>query len=195
MLKTKFSVILSIFIIILIKNQTTSEYSSWINLKFKSVKCFLFDPTYAKFNKCYIKAVSRKLSTLNFHMEVLKIVRGPINVEVDFFLRFNTITRQIYPTVRFDWCAIMRGDGIMEKFAEFILSLLKDTIPQEYFHKCPYLPGPYNLSNVYFNISELPLSKMLGTGLYKLNITIIHRNSKLGTMAVAAEVSSDYKWQ
>lgn len=135
----------------------------WINMKFKSVKCKTNDSSYGKLNKCYVKPYSWNVSTLNLQFDIKKVLRAPIFVECKLSYKYITIYRQVYPTVTFDFCAVMRGDGMLEKLALFVISLFKDSIPQ-LLHPCPFLTGRMDLPNISLNVKELPMDKLIPTG-------------------------------
>jgi hypothetical protein len=101
------------------------QSQEWINMKFKSAKCKVFDPSYGAVTKCYVKALSRNISTLNIVANITKVTKAPIFIECKAHYRFNTITRQIYPTTTFDFCAVMRGDGLVEKLTILVISFFK----------------------------------------------------------------------
>lgn len=84
---------------------------------------------------------------------------------------------------------------MLEKLAELIISLFKEALVKELIHKCSYLPGPMNFTNIYFNIYEFPINKLISTGLWKCNLKIIHKTGRIGTIAVAVEVSPEIKGQ
>jgi hypothetical protein len=160
----------------------------WINMKFKSVKCKNLDPSYSKINKCYVKPISRNVSTLNLDVEILKVMRAPIFVESQLFLRYNTISRSIYPKITFDFCAVMRGDGIVEKFTLFMINFFRNSVPQ-LFHKCPF-SGRMNLPNITLSVKSLPIDRLLPSGMYKAVIGTIHNNTKTFQMEVQVEIAS-----
>lgn len=160
----------------------------WINMKFKGVKCRILAPSYGVLNKCYVKPISRNVSTLNIDFDILKVVRGPIMIEALIFLRYGAISRQIYPKITLDFCAIMRGDGAIEKLALFIISFFRDSVPQ-LFHKCPFT-GPLKLYNITLNVTSLPLDKLLPTGLYRTIIGISHNKTKVASLDILVEIAS-----
>jgi hypothetical protein len=181
-LKLKF-----LLICVLVSNTTSAE-DEWINMKFKSVKCKIWEPSYAKFDKCFVKPISRNVSTLNLDYNILKVVRGPIIVESQLFYRYTTIYRPAYPKLKFDLCAVMRGDGLFPKFALFIISFFKDSAPQ-LFHKCPY-SGRMNLPNITLSTKTVPIDRLLPTGIYKVYIGIIHNETLISTLDIQIEMAS-----
>jgi hypothetical protein len=160
----------------------------WINMKFKSVKCKNLDPSYAKLYKCFVKPISRNESTLNVDVDILKVMKAPIFVESQLLFRYTTISRPIYPKITFDFCAVMRGDGVVEKFTLFLISFFRDSIPQ-LFHKCPFY-GRMNLPNITLNVKSLPMDKLLPTGIYKAFIATIHNKTRTFEMEIQVEIAS-----
>jgi hypothetical protein len=160
-----------------------------MNMKFKSAKCKLFDTSYGNVSKCYVKAINRNVSTLNIEAFIHKVVRAPIFIECKAYYRFNTITRQIYPTTTFDFCAVMRGDGLVEKLTLFVISFFRDSIPQ-LFHKCPFY-GPLSLPNITLTvIKDLPVDKLFVAGIYKVGVCIINNNTRVFNLDVQVEIAS-----
>jgi hypothetical protein len=184
-------IITLLFLVIVFKD--SADCQEWINVKFKSVRCKILDESYGKMNKCFVKPISRNLSTLNLNFDIIKVVRAPIFIETKLFYRYITITRQIYPTTTFDFCAIMRGDGLFEKMTLFIIDLFKDSVPQ-LFHKCPFA-GPLNLMNITITKSTVPIEQLFPRGTYKVFIGIIHNNSRVYQMEIQLEIASGLeKW-
>lgn len=164
---------LVIFLTLMGMSDIVSEMEhSWIHMKFKSVKCKVLDPSYLNLKKCFVKPISRNVSTLNLAADILKIARGPIYIEARILYKYMTIFRQVHPTITFDFCAVMKGDGFFEKLVELIISFFKDSVPQ-LFHPCPFLTGYLDVSNITFNVNSLPLDKLIPSGTWKINATII----------------------
>jgi hypothetical protein len=178
----------SIFLFCAIFLQISSYGEEWINFKFKSVRCKIMEPSYVKVNKCFVKPISRNISFLNLDYDILKIVRGPIFVEVELFLRYVTIFRPIYPKVKFDFCAVMRGDGVFEKFVYFIIGMFKDSVPQ-LFHKCPFM-GHLSLPNVTFNVKSVPVDRLMPAGLYRCFLGIFQDKTYVTSVDIHIEISS-----
>jgi hypothetical protein len=59
----------------LIKSETVD-----ISLRFKSVKCTFFDPNFINLTKCYVKAVSRNVSTMNILYQITQEWKAPVIV-------------------------------------------------------------------------------------------------------------------
>jgi hypothetical protein len=51
-------------------------------IKLKGLKCELYDTTSAEFIACYIKPVSRTITTFNFIFNVLKLIKMGLSVQI-----------------------------------------------------------------------------------------------------------------
>jgi hypothetical protein len=52
-----------------------------ISLRFKSVKCTFANSTYINISKCFVKAVSRNVTTMNILYEIVKEWKAPVMVK------------------------------------------------------------------------------------------------------------------
>jgi hypothetical protein len=179
---------LKFFLICVLISNTALANDEWMKMKFKSVKCNIMEPSYAKTLKCFVKPISRNLSTLNLDFELLKIIRGPIIVETQLFLRYLTIYRPAYPNVKFDFCEIMRGDGMFNKFALYLISFVKDSVPQ-LFHKCPF-SGRLELPNITLTSKTVPIDRLLPAGIYKVSLDISQNRTLIAKIDIQVEVAS-----
>lgn len=126
------------------------------------------------------------------HVDILEIFRGPIWVEIVFKYKFNTILRQVYPTIKFEFCAAMKNEGLMEKLVHFLIGLFRDTVPQ-LFHKCPFFKGLLDMFNISIDTESLPVSKILVSGIYRAVIVISIQTSKLMLVDVELEANTPIK--
>jgi hypothetical protein len=81
-LKLKSSVITIVYFLKLFISEATiiSEEADF-SLKFKSVKCTVDEPEVMKMNFCYIKPISRAVSSLNLGAELFEEFASPTEVE------------------------------------------------------------------------------------------------------------------
>lgn len=184
--KLKFRILFLSFLFIKI---IKSEDQEWVNMKFKYVKCKVLDNSTIKMNKCFIKPYSWNVSTLNIDVDLFKLVRGPIIVEASLFYRYITTFRPIHPTVRFDWCAVMKGYGVMDALMKWILSFFKDTI-KPIMHECPFVPGNIFLPNITLAVKNLQANQLFPSGMFKISGSIIVNDDKIVSLDTHVEVST-----
>lgn len=105
--------------------------------KFRAVQCYSHDNSSAYFTFCYIKAYSRKFSTLNFGIRGLKDWDKPdFYVRIIAYYRYGNIYREIIDSKTIDWCKII--DGIdSNPFIKFEIEIFRKSAPK-IFQKCPY---------------------------------------------------------
>lgn len=158
---------MNFILVVLLMHLAEAQDKTWISVKLKSIKCKAIDEEYFKLRFCYAKPINRNLSFANVGVDILKPVNGPIDVTIEIWKKFITIFRDMYPPVTFEWCAAMRNDGIMGLLANFVLSFFRDSAPN-LFHTCPYDVGFLEIRNINFAMSDIPINRLIPTGLYKV---------------------------
>ncbi|CAO1335791.1 unnamed protein product [Diamesa serratosioi] len=83
---------------------------------------------------CYIKAVSRTVTTLNFGFNTTRDLNFFIKHHVDY--QYGTIYRRIFDFKPFDWCSFMDGSAKNHFFTVSIAIVAKTA--QHLLHPCPY---------------------------------------------------------
>lgn len=124
---------------------TKEDKNSIYFTKFRSVKCENFDNSSAILSFCFVKPISRTVTSLNFGLEIFK----PLN---SFFLRlianfrYGNIYREIVDTKIVDFCGAMSGTEF-NPFLKMSIEIISQSIPN-LFHKCPYVG-----KNEFYNIT------------------------------------------
>lgn len=133
-IKFSFTILLTLLCIIIVqclRKHPSQTYAS----RFRSIECQADNYT-TVVNFCYIKAVSRDVTTLNLFLKNLKPSYKPIYIQMIVFYRYGNIYREVINTKMIEWCSIMEG---MKSHL-----LLMQTIRQiqasaaDSIHKCPY---------------------------------------------------------
>lgn len=85
---------------------------------------------------CYIKAISRRVTTLNVGLTFIKPLKRQFNVQFVENYRYGNIYREVINTHKLDFCGLM-GNSLSNPFVSSIMNEVKASAPQ-LFHKCPY---------------------------------------------------------
>lgn len=131
--------------------------------KFRDIKCESFDNSTGVMTFCFIKALSRTKSTLNFGYELFK----PLNsfyIQVVASYRYGNIYREIVDTKVVDFCSAMSGSDY-NLFLKLIIDMVSASIPN-LFHKCPY-EGRANYYNITLDIEISKKWSIFPDGQYK----------------------------
>lgn len=139
-----------------------------VGIKIKQIKCKVHSPEYLVLKYCFVKPYSRTVATANVGVDVLKKVRGPIDIRIGVFKKYITRWQEMYPTISFEYCAAMKNEGMMGMLVNYILSFFRDSVPQ-LFRTCPFPDGILDMKNISVTIDEMPMSKMIPSGLYKVS--------------------------
>lgn len=140
--------------------------------RFRAVECQTFDNTTAIFDVCMVKAISRKLTTLNVMVKVLKKIDKPFFASFILSYRYGNIYREVIKN-EFEWCSTMENSAINPIVKHFIE--LSDTI-KTIFRKCPII-GDFGALNVTAP-NELPVDKLFPSGYYQ-DVWKFLKNGKL----------------
>lgn len=168
------------------------EELSEVKFRFKNIRCENNNSTLVTITKCFVKAYSRTLATANIYVDILQTLRGPIYAYIRFKYRFNTITRQVYPTVKVEYCSAMKNEKSIEPLSKFIISLFRDSVPQ-LFAGCPLKIGAMDLTNLTMPAKLLPMSYIIPSGVYRVNVSVTVQTSKLMSAELQVEVNSKIK--
>lgn len=163
-----------------------------IILKPKNIKCKGYNETLFQIKKCFIKPISRTNSSVNILVDLKQIFRGPIWLEVVFKYKFNIIMRQVYPTIKFDFCQAMKNEGLIERLVFFLIGLFREQVPQ-LFHECPFYAGELSMMNITIpekNLENIPMTHLVATGIYRTEITISIQSSKIMFVSGEAEIKT-----
>jgi hypothetical protein len=163
-----------------------SKYSA----KFRGIECLSTDNSTAAFKFCYVKNYSRKMSTLNFGIEIQRKIQS-IYIQLVASFRYGNIYREIVDTKLLNWCQIMDGADY-NLFFKFILDIIRQSIPG-LFHKCPY-EGTLELNNITMFTEDALKITVFPEGQYKYNITISDRPDRVVLILVVyTEIRSPVK--
>ncbi|KAL7012337.1 hypothetical protein ACKWTF_014786 [Chironomus riparius] len=137
--------------------------------RFRSIECDADNYT-TSVGFCYIKAVSRRVTTLNVHFKNLKPSFKPLYVRMILYYRYGNIYREVIDTKRVEWCSIMEGMTAHLFLMQTINQIME--IAGKAIHKCPY--------EVDIEIKNLTLvdSKtfdIFPEGIYKLSWSSLNR--------------------
>ena len=158
--------------------------------RFSSLKCEADNKTIlVKF--CYLKAVSRKIVTLNFGVKLLVPFVKPYFGQVILYYRYGTIFRQIIDVKKFEICAILDGNDT-NPLIKLILEMLKSRAPN-LIHKCPY-EGDWDLRNFTMNTDLIEGASMLfPQGIYRSDFSLYINDSRTFNISGNFEIKSPLK--
>ena len=171
-----------------IDSKSTDRYAD--GARFKSIKCQA-DNTTISFNYCFMKAISRKMVTLNLGVKFLTPYTKPYYVQFILNYRYGTIFRQVIDTHQYEWCGIMSG-GESNAFIDSIISALKNAAPS-LFHKCPY-DGIMDLRNVTYDGNTFDdHTKLFPEGTYRIEVFVFKNQKQTVKLSIIFEVKSQLK--
>lgn len=114
---------------------TKEDKNAQYGIKFRSVECENFDNSTAMFTFCFVKPLSRTVTSLNFGYEIFKPLNS-IFIQIIAFFRYGNIYREILDTKVIDLCSAMNGADY-NLFLKLVIDIISMTAPK-LFHKCPY---------------------------------------------------------
>lgn len=85
---------------------------------------------------CYIKAISRRIATLNIGLTFIKPLKRQFYVQFVENYRYGNIYREVINTHKLDFCGLM-AMALSNPFVSSIMNEVKGSAPH-LFHKCPY---------------------------------------------------------
>ena len=156
--------------------------------RFKSIECDANNIT-AVVKYCFIKAISRKVVTLNVGVKPLKSFKRPFYVQLILYYRYGLIYREVINTKKQEWCEIMDGKINNLYFAHTIAQIKAST--PDLFHKCPYDTDVdiKNLTN-----DEKKAFDVFPEGIYKGSVLIFDKAAEpVFTLNITSQVKSPIK--
>jgi len=164
--------ILLIFQLLLIFSPATSaNQKNFVNgTRFQSVNCQANNSTLIV-NYCFVKAISRKVVTLNIGLRLLKPVNKPIYVQLTLNYRYGLIYREVINTKKQNWCEIMDGKSTHLYMTQTINQIKGDA--PHLIHKCPY-DGEIEIKNL--TIDENKSLDVFPEGFYKLSLLVFDKS-------------------
>ena len=170
-------IILTIFLVILNFNPSNCDSKSQIfssGVRFRSIECDADNKT-SIIKYCYIKAVSRRVATLNVGIHFTQAVQKPIYIQLILFYRYGNIYREVIDTKKIELCSVMDGLSghlfLMQTF-EQIKALAGDAL-----HKCPY-DRDIDIKNL--TLDQAKAFGLFPEGIYKFSIVT---NTRISDMA------------
>lgn len=103
--------------------------------RFRSTECQADNDT-TIVQHCYVKAVSRRVTTLSIKLKTLRPSYKPLYVQMILYYRYGNIYREVIDTKRIEWCGIMDGVKTHLFFVQ-ILDQIRE-FAGDNFHRCPY---------------------------------------------------------
>ena len=156
--------------------------------RFRSVECEADNYT-TSVNLCYIKPISRRVTTLYLHLKSLRPSYKPIYIQMILYYRYGTIYREVIDTKRVEWCSIMEGiSGHL--FLMQIIRQIKE-IAANAIHKCPY-DSDIEVKNL--TLDDSKSFDIFPEGIYKFSwITVNKTLNILWRFNVSLQVKSQLK--
>lgn len=167
-----------------------AKFEDNFHIRFRSVKCSSDNKTIVT-NFCYLKAVSRKIVTLNVSLKLLVTYAEPIEGHLIIFYRYGTIFRQIIEIKRHEICSTFFGDDV-NPLIKLVVQMIKNKAPNS-IHKCPY-SGDWSITNFTLDMEILDRATMLfPQGIYRADIAFYLSNSNTFNFTGMAEIKSPLK--
>jgi hypothetical protein len=152
--------------------------------RFRSVKCTTDNVT-AFTNFCFLKAISRRFTTLNISFNFTRPLDRPIDVQQIFRKKLTQSYHTMIDTKRVEWCDIMEGKG-RNIVLQLVIDMVKGSAPG-IFHKCPY--ESLVATNLTLDSSMLDESHWIPGGIFATDI-LIWKGAKL---VIAINVTNEMK--
>ena len=182
--------ILALIFISIYKIDSNSTDNYVDGARFKSIKCQADNITIL-FKFCFMKAISRKMVTMNLGVTFLVPYTKPYYVQFILNYRYGTIFRQVIDTYQCEWCGIMSG-GETNPFIEGVINVVKSAAPA-LFHKCPY-EGEMDLKNITYDGASFDHhTKTFPQGTYRIDIIVFRNEKQTVKLLITFEVKSPLK--
>lgn len=168
-----------------------AEEPSEIIVKFLSVKCQVFDPTWLKFNSCRVKSYSRNFTVLNLIIDLSKDLSEPLDVTIDILRKDSTKFSQIWPTIRSEYCSGFRNG--FSGYTAFIVDTFRDSVPQ-LFQKCPF-KSTLDYRNITVNNSrKYPMSQMVPSDVFRIKLKVHQSKIERFLIDLQIDIKSKLDW-
>jgi hypothetical protein len=152
-------------------------------IRFRSLKCAADNVT-AFMNFCFLKAVSRRFTTLNVSFNLTRPLDRPIDVQQIFRKKLTQSYHTLIDTKRVEWCDIMEGKG-RNIMLQLLINMVKGSTPG-IFHKCPY--DSLVVRNMTLDSSMLDESHWIPGGIFASDILIWKDGKLIITINVTNEI-------
>jgi hypothetical protein len=155
------------------KSKTKENFN--FGVRFKSVQCQSDNKTIST-NFCYLKALSRKVVTLNIGIKFLVTYKKPYYIQAEILYRYGTIFRQVIDLKKNEICSILEGVDI-NPLGKIIIDMIKTNYP-DIIHKCPY-SGDWGFTNFTLNVDLFNSATMIfPEGTYRIDISVLRGNDE-----------------
>ena len=171
--KMNFKILIFLQLLTFLTVKSAKSTDSYVDgSRFKSIECTANNIT-AIVTYCYMKAVSRRIVTLNVGVKFLKPINKPIYVQIIVNYRYGLIYREVINTKKQEWCGIMDGKSTHPMLSQTIAQI-KGSAPK-LFHKCPY-EGEVELKNV--TLDDQKSFDVFPEGNYRFKLLISEKDVK-----------------
>ena len=134
--------------------------------RFQSIECSANNLT-AVVKYCFIKAISRKVVTLNVGVKPLKSFKKPFYVQLILYYRYGLIFREVINTKKQEWCDFMDGKT-KNLYLSHTIAQINSSAPN-LFHKCPY-EGDVEVKNL--TVDDQKAFSVFPEGIYKTSVLV-----------------------
>lgn len=172
------------------KFESIEQYNKHIHsVRFRSVKCTGDNKTiFVKY--CNLKAVSRKIVTLNVGLKYLVPYMKPLYAKSVFYYRYGTIFREILKT-EVESCSAFEGAQI-NPASKVLIDMFRSRSPH-LIHSCPYY-GDWDLKNFTMDLDLINKTSMVvPEGIYKTDFALYINGSITYNFTGTIEVKSPLK--
>jgi hypothetical protein len=158
-------------------------------IRFRSVKC-TSDNITILVKYCYLKAVSRKIVTLNLGLKYLVPYTKPLYVKSIFYYRYGTIFREILK-VESETCSAYE-EALTNPLSKVLMDMLKSRAPH-LIQPCPY-NGDWDLTNFTMDLNLVDKASMIfPEGIYRIDLSLNFNGSITYNFTGSAEIKSPLK--
>jgi Protein of unknown function (DUF1091) len=172
------------------RSATEKDKQAKYVFRFRAADCKSYDNYTMAFKYCYVKAVSRKVTTLNFGYEYAKPMYN-FYVQVIINYRYGNIYREIGNTKLMDWCPMMKNSN-MNPILNMIVDICGNEL-KKVLHQCPY-EGVNEFKNITMSTDVGRKFSIFPEGFYKYEMKWFHKNKQIfSEMNVHVEVNSPLK--
>lgn len=172
-------VLLSYLIFIFIKQ----DWGNNLKSNFRSVKCKVPNDTILKVRSCIVK-LSVNSSKLVLNLTFPQPLRKPLLVKFDTSYKQKDAFHKILEMPEFELCAAMQSENSSSPLIDSMTHLLSNNSFNAIVKGCPYF-GDIDMA---IAIDDSKLSSIVLTGLYKIDILLKRKSSKVFAISANVEV-------
>jgi len=161
--------ILSIILFQIFVIDLTLSASESQNLnRIRSLECKSLDNKTVKFDVCFVKAYSRKITAFSVKFTLNRVLQKPFYIQ--YILSRKTsgnFCQNMFKSDLIEFCGLMDGADANPMIKNIIM-VLNETAPQ-LFHKCPY-EGETSVTNVTIQVEKALF--FIPTGIYCSDVNV-----------------------